>query len=610
MPKGDRTEPPTVRAEHEAAGSRSDLFEGWQRILGRWPDLRLIARMWGDVRARWPMLGLVAILQLLYVPLSIVQPLPLRILADNAVGGEPLPSSITALLPTGLAPWQQGLVALAVASLLITAAVQLHHVLTWVAMVRCEERILLDFRMGMLAHAQALPLPEIEQDGSGDLIYRISQDSEAAKSLTSGLIPYAASFISIVGMVVVMWATEPTLTLVALAPAPVALWFLARQTGRIRASWGANFRWASMAWETLQETLGAMRVIRIFGGEARQAARYRQANERAIESLLGAARAESSLDAGSGVIFALGQAVLLALGVLRINDGLLTIGELLVFNAYVAQLHAPLLRISRMGGDLQQHLERAQRATAFRQIPTVTSPAAPVVAMTRTRGGISFENVTFAYSGDPSQATLRSLDLQIPPGAHVVITGPSGVGKSTLINLACRLLDPTEGRVLLDGHDVREIALEDLRRQFSLVPQDPVLLTGTIEENVRYGAPDATRDQVRAALEDAQALEFVERLPDGLGTAVGERGARLSGGERQRIALARALLKDAPVLVLDEPSSALDPVTESALAAALGTEGRWLRTTLVVSHRPGIVPGRRIEIELRPAQPPCITHVN
>jgi ATP-binding cassette subfamily B protein len=289
-----------------------------------------------------------------------------------------------------------------------------------------------------------------------------------------------------------------------------------------------------------------------------------------------------------GITTALGTATVLFFGVQHVLDGRLTLGNLLIVMTYLTQLYGPLEVISRKATELQSGLASAERAFSLldEQPEVIERPdATPIV---RARGEIRFEGVSFGY--DPGVTVLRDVDLTLPAGARAGIMGKTGVGKSTLVNLLMRFHDPTRGRIALDGRDLRDYELRSLRNQFALVLQDPVLFSTTIAENIAYARPGADMDAIVAAAKAADAHEFIEALPEGYETCVGERGMRLSGGERQRISLARAFLKDAPILMLDEPTSAVDVRTERSIMEAMGRlmEGR---TSLMITHRPGTLAG-------------------
>ena len=526
------------------------------------------------------------VLQILYVPLTLVQPIPLRILADNVVGEEPFPDFLTRFLPTDLAPWRVALYVLIGATLIISLTTQMHNVIAWMVATKLEQKAAFELRTKLFDHVQSVPVNHLEERGTSDALFRISQDAESAKELTVGLTRYLVSLISIIGFALVMLTIDPLMSLVALIPAPIAFLLLATIRGRIRRNWDATFTSSNRAFNELSETLSLSRLIRAFSRGSRHSSAYRSLSRDTIHRTVIASRAEAMLDAALGLVFALGQSALLVMGVLSIRRGDMTLGELLVFHAYSGQMYAPLATLSRMTGDIQQHLAMADRALSLFDLPVERTSTTPTSRSGRAFGLLEFRGVSYAYPSKPDQLVLRDLSLTIPAGSMIGITGPSGSGKSTLLDLALGFADPTAGRILLDGLDLGETDPADLRRQVALVTQDPVLFSAPIAENVRYGRPEATDAEVLRALDAAGALDFVIGLPDGIDTTVGDRGAALSGGQRQRVAIARALLRDAPILIMDEPTSALDVATESAILGAIDAARRrgTRRTIIVVTH--------------------------
>lgn len=550
-------------------------------------DLRIVRRIWSlTLRPhKWGFLGLCT-LQIVYVPLTLIQPIPLRILADNVVGEEPFPDFLTRILPTDTAPWQSALYVLVGATLLITVTTQIHNVIAWMAATKLEQKAAFELRTKLFDHVQSVPVNHLEERGTSDALFRISQDAESAKELTVGLTRYLVSLISIMGFALVMFTIDPLMSLVALIPAPIAFFLLATIRGRIRRNWDASFTSSNRAFNELSETLSLSRLIRAFSRGSRHSSVYRSLSRDTIHRTVVASRAEAMLDAALGLVFSIGQAALLVMGVFSIRRGEMTLGELLVFHAYSGQMYAPLATLSRMTGDIQQHLAMASRALTLFDLPTERSSPTPTSRTGRAFGLLEFRGVSYAYPSKPHHLVLRDLSLTIPAGSMIGITGPSGSGKSTLLDLALGFADPTSGTILLDGLDLGETDPADLRSQVALVTQDPVLFSAPIAENVRYGRPDASDADVLRALEDAGALDFVIDLPDGIDTTVGDRGAALSGGQRQRVAIARALLRDAPILIMDEPTSALDSATEAAVLSAIDVarRGNTQRTIIVVTH--------------------------
>ena len=285
-----------------------------------------------------------------------------------------------------------------------------------------------------------------------------------------------------------------------------------------------------------------------------------------------------------GLVIAAGEAAVIFIGVRNVQAGTLTLGDLLLVMGYLSQLYRPLQSISKKVGDLQGSLASAERTFALLdQTPEVIEKP-NAIPLSRASGALSFQNVSFAYEGGENNPVLQNVSFEVGPGTRVGIAGATGAGKTTLVSLLTRFYDPTSGQITLDGVDLRDYKIADLRKQFAIVLQEPVLFSTSIAENIAYANPDATYEEIVAAARAANAHEFTTNLPEGYHTQVGERGMRLSGGERQRISLARAFLKDSPVLILDEPTSSVDEKTEAVIMEAM-TQLMLGRTTFMIAHR-------------------------
>jgi ATP-binding cassette subfamily B protein len=328
--------------------------------------------------------------------------------------------------------------------------------------------------------------------------------------------------------------------------------------------------------------LASIRVVKAFVREDYEQERFIGRSRTRLAELIRVVLLQMKFDVTISLLIAVTSAVTLSLGILHVRAGTLTLGSLLLVIGYLAQLYAPLRTMSRKTSQLQSALAGAERAMAvLDEVPDVAErPAArPLV---RAAGAIEFRNVSFGYTAD--SLVLRDVSFQIPPGTSVGIAGPTGAGKTTLLSLLTRFYDPTSGAILLDGVDLRDVVLRDLRNQFAIVHQEAVLFSTSIADNILYAKPGAGQQEVEAAARAANAHDFIAALPQGYETVVGERGMRLSGGERQRIALARAFLKDAPILLLDEPTSSVDVKTESVIMDALDRLMAG-RTTFLIAHR-------------------------
>jgi ATP-binding cassette subfamily B protein len=370
--------------------------------------------------------------------------------------------------------------------------------------------------------------------------------------------------------------------LIAIVVAPVIAALTWGYRRRLRARHREVKALESSALGVVQEVLTSLRVVKAFGQEEREEQRFAERAADGTRARLRVTLVDGSFWAAISLVTALGTGLVLFVGVRSVESGAITLGSLLLVVSYLAQLYSPLHQVSSQVAALQSGFASAERAfTLLDEQPDVPErPDARPIG--RAAGAVEFRNVSFSYA--PGQPVLDRVSLRVEPGARVGVAGRTGSGKTTLVSLLTRFYDPTEGAVLLDGVDLREYRVADLRDQFAIVLQEPVLFSTTIRENIAYGKPDAAPEEFVAAAHAADIHGFISSLPEGLDTPVGERGMTLSGGERQRIALARAFLKDAPILILDEPTSSVDVKTEGTIIAAMDRlmEGR---TTFLIAHR-------------------------
>jgi ATP-binding cassette subfamily B protein len=526
----------------------------------------------------------VFLLSTLASPISLLLPLPLKIAVDSAIGHHPLPSFLKALLPESAAGSPTAILVVAVALLLATSLLaQLQEFIVALIGAYTGEKIVLDFRARLFAHVQRLSFSYHDRKGSADSIYRIQTDSMALQYITvEGFVPLVSASLTLIGMVWVTASIDWQLALVALAVSPILFTLSRIYRPLLRDQWQHIKKAESSALSVIQEVLTSLRVVQAFGREEHEQERYAQRSTEGMRARLQLALAQGGYGLFVGLTTATGTSAVLWIGVRHVQANSLTLGNLLLVMAYLAQLYQPVRIIGRTVASLQGHLASAERAFfLLDELPEVVErPNA--CSLARAAGAVTFRNVSFAYQDD--RPVLRDIELEVPAGARVGIAGRTGVGKTTLVSLLPRFHDVTGGQILLDGTDIRDYKLDDLRDQFSMVLQEPVLFSTDIAENIRYARPGASQDEIVQAAKLANAHEFIGSLPDGYRTLVGERGMRLSGGERQRISLARAFLKDAPILILDEPTSAVDLGTEAAIIEAMERLMQG-RTTFMIAHR-------------------------
>jgi subfamily B ATP-binding cassette protein MsbA len=444
-------------------------------------------------------------------------------------------------------------------------------------------RVVFDIRCEASEHLLRLPTPFYDASSAGRLLSKITFDAQQVASAASEAVTVSIrNTLTIAFMLGYLLWMNWGLTLIALAAFPLVGIAIRRINKRLkRVSALVQERTGNLT-HALEEAIGAHRVVKVFGGESYEGRRLRTAADR-----LRLASAKQAAAAALGtpinqIIVSMAVGVILWIAIRQSMGGQYGPGDFITYIFALLNLMNQLKTLSNVSGVIQRGLTAAESVFALIDEPAEADDGEQRIA--RAQGGIRFEQVTKRYRDDGNEA-LAGVDLAIAPGESVALVGPSGGGKTTLVNLIPRFYTPSAGRVLLDGHDLTAIRLADLRRQIALVSQEIVLFNDTIAANIAYGTMDgAPRAAVERAAEAANALEFIRAQPEGFDTIVGERGIRLSGGQRQRIAIARAILKDAPILILDEATSALDTESERLIQAALDTLMRG-RTTIVIAHR-------------------------
>ena len=546
-------------------------------------DLTTVRRAYREAQGSTRWLFVIVLLDLLAIPLVLLTPLPLAIAVDSALGNEPLPRLVAAVVPDRMESSAQSILLLAcVFQVVVVFLVQARGVLGTYLQTSTGERITVRLRARLLSHAQLLSFTFHDTRGTADSIYRIQYDAPALQDLVLvSFLPLITAVSTLAFMIAVITGIDLALALVALAATPLLYAAARHYRRRIKPRYVELKRIESRALTAVQEIFSAIRVVKAFGREEAEQQRFTAESERGADARVRVYVSEEIFNLGVNLLTASGTALVLYIGITRVSSGALTLGSLLLVLAYLSQLYGPLQVISKQSGRMQGKIASAERVMELLdERPAVAEPRR-AVPLGRSQGGITMEDVSFAYGDIP---VLQDVSLDVPPGTRVGIAGRTGAGKSTLLNLLLRFYDPTAGCIELDGHDIRTLRLADLRRQFGVVLQEPFLFSSTIGANIAYGRPEATLEAITAAATAAGVHDFVQSLPDGYGTLVGERGMRLSGGERQRISLARAFLKDAPVLLLDEPTSSVDVRTEAEIMEAMD---RLMvgRTTFMIAHR-------------------------
>jgi ATP-binding cassette subfamily B protein len=578
----------------EGSGRTSADSDG----VRRYSDRTLLRRMLREVRPfRLHVTGLF-LLSLLSTPLTLLTPVPLAFTVDTVLGSDPLPGFLGAISPAAIESSDAALlVAAAMMFVLIALLTQLQSMSTTMLQAYTGERMMLAFRTRLFRHVQRLSLSYHDKRGSSDSTYRIQYDATAVQWLaTDTAISFVTSAITLVAMLYVTARIDWQLALVAISVAPPLLvisWVYRR---RLRFTSRRVKRLESGAMSVLQEALGSARVVRAFGREKHEEQRFAHRFQEGMWARIRYTLQSSQWALLVGMTTAIGTAAVLFVGARHVQAGTISVGDLVLVMAYMSQLYEPVETLSKKAGQFQEHLAGAERAFSLLDEEPEVRERPKAKPLSRANGDVRFEHVSFAYDGD--RPALHDLTLHAPAGTRVGIGGATGAGKTTLVSLLNRFFDPSEGRILIDGIDLRDYKLADLRAQFAIVLQEPLLFSTSIAENIAYANPDASLQEIMAAAQAANVHDFIAGLADGYDTEVGERGMRLSGGERQRISLARAFLKDAPILILDEPTSSVDVETEATILEAMSRLMKG-RTTFMIAHRLGTLEGCDVLVRLQ-----------
>ena len=543
---------------------RNPQFEIQMPIYRR--VLRYYQPFWGRT-----ILGL--LLSLVGIGLNLLKPWPFKIIVDDFLRPTPAVRG----------DWRTWVPLLCLALVVIQVAWGIINWITNYLFVKIGLQALLKLRTDLYSHLQRLSLKFHDARRSTDSSFRVAYDSQSIQTIyNKGFTNIFASVIALIGTFIVMLQLDWILTLLSLAIVPLivgAIYFFAR---RIRRESTSIQEHESAVLAQAQEGLSSIRMVHAFGREDFEVMQFHQQAQQSLQANLRLTLTNVNSALVISTLMVIGTAAMYYVGTLHVLAGTLSLGSLLVFSAYLLMLYQPLESLTYTTWAMEGATAGGKRCFEVldRQDDVRDSPNA--VDISSAKGAIAFQSVNFGYA--ESRIVLRDINLSIAPNQIVGLVGGTGAGKSTLLSLVPRFYDPTTGFVMLDCRDVREITKKSLRGQIAIVLQDTLLFSTTVRENIAYGRPDATEEEIIEAARRAQADEFIQQMPQGYSSLVGERGGHLSVGQRQRIGIARAFLKNAPILLLDEPTSALDPSTEAAIMETIKELMRG-RTTLIATHR-------------------------
>lgn len=534
------------------------------------------------IRPYWRLLGLAFVAMLIASASNLLEPWPLKVIFDYVIGSKPM--------PPWLARWPVigdnrdallNAAAIAVIAIAVAGAISAYAEKYLSATV--GQRVTHDLRHMLYHHVQRLSLSFFEHRQTGDMVVRLTNDIDAVRDfISSVLLGMVMDVLTLVGMVGVMLYLDWQFTLVALVTAPLMFLVVYRLTRRIKKAAREVKRKESDLASVVQESISSVRVVKAFGREDYEERRFDKESQDSVDVALRARSIKARLSPLVDIIVAIGTSVVLFFGVRLVLQGRLTSGALLVFVLYLGKMYKPMKDLSKMTDTVSKALVSFERIGELLETESQVRDLPGAHPAPSFAGRIEFGQVTFGYQ--PGQLVLKGLNLIVESGEAAALVGPTGGGKSTLIGLIPRLYDVLDGQVRIDGRDVRSYTLKSLRDQISLVLQDSVLFHATLWQNIAYGRPGATREEIVCAAKLAHAHEFIDSMPQGYETVIGERGDTLSGGQRQRIAIARAVIRNTPILLLDEPSAALDPESEELVFDALARLMHG-KTSLTIAHR-------------------------
>jgi ABC-type multidrug transport system fused ATPase/permease subunit len=549
--------------------------------------MKALQLCWGYLR-RYQWLTLLALVSMaMQTAMDLAVPWPLKVIFDNVLGVRALSGPLAAALvdPTNGEPLtRQALLNVMVATMLIIALIDaLFTFIGGLLTASIGQRVLYQLRVQVFDHIQSLSISFHKNSRVGDLSARLTSDIQSIQDLvSSGLNNLITNSLTVVGVLAIVVTVDWRFAVLMVGATPLMFFVAGTYRKRIRQASRQQRTMEGQVGATVQEKMSAIQVVQAFAHEDEEARQFAQQTRQSLNAGLTVSRLQSELSPLVDLVGVIGLATVTWLGAQEVISGRITLGYLLLFTTYLRSILSPVRQLAKLANLFSKADASAERVQEILDIQPDVRDLPGARSAPRLRGAVSFEHVYFGYAKD--SPVLQNISARVEPGMTVALVGPTGSGKSTMIGLIPRFHDPQEGQVLIDGIDIRRFTLRSLRDQISLVLQEPVLFNATIRDNIAYGRAGASDVAVLRAARAANVDEFISRLPEGYGTVLGERGGTLSGGQRQRIAIARAIVRDAPILLLDEPTSGLDAQSEATVMEALRRlmEGR---TTFVIAHR-------------------------
>jgi len=548
---------------------------------GAWELWRSLPRVRPYLRPYRKLLIGVMCLTVLTAVLGLAEPWPLAIILNQILQDQEATGAVAFVFGSDPTVWVV-LVAMVTARFLIIAVGNAFTVLNHYLGSKTEQNMVMDLRSDLFAHVQRLSFTFHDQRQTGALMSQINIQAASVGNIVMVFPPIAEAVLTLIGMLAIALLLDWQLALLSLLVLPFLYWSFGMYGRRIvpRLQHVQELEWRSLS--IVHEAMAMLRVIVSFGREDYEHRRFREQGRVAVDERVKLTVGQSMYTLWVQTATAFGTSLVLGVGAWHVIEGKISIGELIVLMTYIASVYQPLEQISTTVGTIHDQLVQFNASLNLLDREPEVRERPDAVELGRARGYVAARDLDFSYHG--RRDTLADVSFEVQPGERVAVVGHTGAGKSTLMSLLIRFYDPSSGAIEIDGVDIRDLKLDSLRDQISVVLQEPLLFSGTIAENIRYGRLEADEEEIRDAARAANAHDFIEGLPDGYGTVLGERGAHISGGERQRICVARAFLKDAPILILDEPTSSIDSRTERVILDALDDlmEGR---TSFMIAHR-------------------------